>query len=98
VPADGITDRENVGSPLSASVPFPGPGQGVVPLHTGVGLGQTEVKRSRPRGMSLTALAKQQNWSDQDMKHVLQGHLMTEAAGKEGGYGSGAEAKGAGYL
>lgn len=89
VPADGITHRESVGSPLSSTVPFPPPGQGVVPLHTGVGLGQTEVKRSRARGLSLTALARQQSWSDQDMKHVLQSPLMAEASGQEAGYGTG---------
>jgi len=97
VPADGITDRETVGSPMS-STPFPPPGQGVVPLHTGVGLNQTEVKRTRPRGLSLAALARQQSWSDQDMKHVLQAPLMTEAGGNEAGYGTGAEAKGVGHV
>jgi len=98
VPVDGATDGETVGSPLSSSVPFPPPGQGVVPLHTGVGVGQTEPKRTRPRGLSLAALARQQSFNGQDMKHVLQAPLMTEADGQEAGYGTGAEGKGVGQL
>lgn len=96
VPADAITDRSNVDSPLSSMTPFPPPGQGVVPLHTGVG--NRQAKKTRPRGLSLAALAKQQSWNDQDMKRVLQGPLMTSVDGKEAGYGTGAEGNGVGQL
>jgi hypothetical protein len=94
-----LSTDTTVGSPLSAtsSVPFPEPGQGVVPLHTGVGLEKTENRR-RPRGMSLKALAGQQGWSDQDRKYVLQGALVAEGEGKEAGYGTGAEGKGVGHV
>ncbi|KAF2684106.1 hypothetical protein K458DRAFT_272917, partial [Lentithecium fluviatile CBS 122367] len=90
VPADAVTDRAQVDSPLSWMTPFPPPGQGVVPLNTGVGSGQAEVvKKTRSRGLSLASLGRQQSWSDQDMKHLLQGHLMSEVEGKEAaGYGS----------
>ncbi|KAF2870670.1 hypothetical protein BDV95DRAFT_595382 [Massariosphaeria phaeospora] len=73
----------------TTGVPFPPPGQGVVPLHTGVGVsvGQSDALKSRrPRGMSLTALAPQQSWSEQDMKHAYTANLLADA--KDAGYSS----------
>ncbi|PSN70719.1 hypothetical protein BS50DRAFT_485741 [Corynespora cassiicola Philippines] len=84
-----------VGSP-TASVPFPPPGQGVVPLHSGVGMQQAEaLKRAKPRGMSLGSLARQQSWNEQDMRHVYTAALMGEVKG-DAGYSSGTEGKGVG--
>jgi len=78
-------------SPASTALPFPLPGQGVVPLHTGVGSGQTEVvKKAKPSGLSLGQLMRQQSFSEQDMKHLLQGRLMSPVKG-DAGYDSGTE-------
>jgi hypothetical protein len=85
-----LTDR-TVASP-SGMLPFPKPGEGVVPLHNGVASGQAEaVKKARPHGLSLGSLGRQQSWSEQDMKHVLSAHLMGRR--EDGGYDSGADAK-----
>ncbi|KAF2259007.1 hypothetical protein CC78DRAFT_537411 [Lojkania enalia] len=70
---------------------FPGPGQGVVPKGSGVGSGQTEaVKRARPTGLTLGKLGRQQSWSEQDYKHLLNAKLMGEVVeGDAAGYDSG---------
>lgn len=84
---------DNVGSPRTTTIPFPPPGQGVVPSYAGISSGQAEVvKKTRNRGLSLGQLGKQQSWNEQDMKHVLQGRLMEQVDGAAG-YDSGPEKK-----
>lgn len=92
----GGNTEATVTSP-TGTVPFPVvPGQGVVPLHTGVGSGQAEaVKKARPHGLSLGGLARAPSWSGQDMKHVYSATLMAEPKKEDPGYGSSTEAKGA---
>lgn len=90
------TDKAKVESPVSTTLPFPPPGQGVVPLHPGVGSGQAEVvKRARPTGLSLGDLSRKQSWSQQDMRHMLQGQLMSPIKG-DAGYDSGTEGRAVG--
>jgi len=87
--AASVTGGRTVASP-EATFPFPAPGQGVVPLHTGVGGGQADaVKKARPSGMSLGSLGRQQSWNQQDHKHVLSAHLMGRK--EDGGYDSGVD-------
>jgi len=92
---DTVTDSsagtEGVASPTSA---FPPPGQGVVPLNYGhVGAAQGDaVKKSRSRGLSLGALARQQSWSEEDFKHVYSVKLAEDTK-NDGGYSSGVEKK-----
>lgn len=94
--AGNISGTATVANPMAA-VPFPPPGQGVVPLHTGVGIGQAEVvKKAKPTGMKLGELGRQPSWSSQDMKHLLSAEWMREPGTEDKGYGSGAEHKGAG--
>ncbi|KZM22729.1 uncharacterized protein EKO05_0000761 [Ascochyta rabiei] len=89
---DNITDEATVTSP-SQSLPFPVPGQGVVPDYSAVGLAQGDtLKKSRSRGLSLGALAQQQTWNEQDYRRLYNADLMTDA--KQGaGYASGTERK-----
>ncbi|KAF2747845.1 hypothetical protein M011DRAFT_467438 [Sporormia fimetaria CBS 119925] len=94
-----ITESSTGDTPLAASgttsLPFPGPGQGVVPLHTGVGAGQSEaVKKGRSRGLSLGMLGRQPSYSGQDRKHLLSAGLMEKPGGEDKGYTSGGEGKG----
>lgn len=87
----GNITGETVKSPTSTTTPFPPPGQGVVPLQTGVGTSQAEaLKRNRPHGLSLGALGRQQSWSEQDYKHAYSATLMGDTKG-DPGYGSGTE-------
>lgn len=92
--ADNVTGAGTVASPTSATTPFPPPGQGVVPLNYGhVGAAQGEpIKKTRSRGLSLSALARQQSWNEEDFKHVYSAKLAEETK-NDGGYGSGAEKK-----
>lgn len=79
-------------SPVNG-IPFPPPGQGVVPSYQGIGSGQAEVvKKARNRGLSLGQLGRAPSWSEQDMKHMLQGRLMEQVDGAAG-YDSGKETK-----
>ena len=75
---------------------FPQPGQGVVPLNYGSPVGVSSkddsVKKTRSRGLSLGALARQQSWSEEDYKHVYSAKLAEETK-IDGGYGSGTEKK-----
>lgn len=88
-----ILGEGKVASPITSTIPFPPPGQGVVPLHSGVGAGQTEaVKKARPHGLSLGHLGRQPSWSEQDMKHIYTAGLMAKVEG-DAGYASGAEGK-----
>jgi hypothetical protein len=91
---DNITGAGTVTSPSSSAVPFPPPGQGVVPLNYGhVGAAQGEpIKKTRSRGLSLSALARQQSWSEEDYKHVYSAKLAEETKA-DAGYGTGAEKK-----
>ncbi|KAH8725577.1 hypothetical protein GQ44DRAFT_652202 [Phaeosphaeriaceae sp. PMI808] len=91
---ENITGASSVASPPSTTLPFPPPGQGVVPLNYGhVGAGQEEtIKESRSRGLSLGALARQQSWNEEDFKHVYSTEFAEETK-NDGGYGSGAEKK-----
>lgn len=87
-----IAGDQNVASPTGSS-PFPPPGQGVVPLNygSGVSAGQGEaIKKTRSRGLSLGALARQQSWNQEDFKRVYNADLFAEPKG-EAGYGSGAD-------
>ncbi|KAL6703382.1 hypothetical protein ACN47E_009724 [Coniothyrium glycines] len=79
-----------IASPTSSTVPFPPPGQGVVPLNYGsVGVTQTDpAKKTRSRGLSLSGLAQQQGWSEQDYKRVFNAGLMEEPK-NDSGYGQG---------
>jgi hypothetical protein len=90
---DTVTDN-GVASPTAGTTPFPPPGQGVVPLNYGhVGAGQGDaVKKSRSRGLSLGALARQQSWNEEDYKHLYSAKLAEETK-NDGGYGQGAEKK-----
>ncbi|KAF2818874.1 hypothetical protein CC86DRAFT_151753 [Ophiobolus disseminans] len=93
---DNVTGGATVASPTGAT-PFPPPGQGVVPLNYGhVGAAQGEpIKKTRSRGLSLSALARQQSWNEEDFKHVYSAKLAEETK-IDGGYGTGAEKKAAG--
>jgi hypothetical protein len=86
---------ETVASPSSMTTPFPPPGQGVVPLNYGtVGAGSTDsLKKTRSRGLSLSGLAQQQGWSEQDYKRVYNAGLMEEDPKNNTGYGSGSADK-----
>jgi hypothetical protein len=78
-------------------VQFPQPGQGVVPLNYGsVGAVQGEPKKTRSRGLSLGALARQQSFSEEDYKHMYSAKLVEETK-EDGGYGTGAEKKTQGH-
>lgn len=84
-------DGQTVASPASMSTPFPTPGQGVVPLNynTPVGLSQGDSqKKSRSRGLSLSGLAQQQGWTEQDYKRIYSAELMAEDPKNSAGYGS----------
>lgn len=88
------TTRETVASPASSSIPFPAPGQGVVPLNYGsVGATATDpIKKTRSRGLSLSGLAQQQGWNEQDYKRVFNSGLMEDPK-NDAGYGEGSEQK-----
>jgi hypothetical protein len=92
---DTITEDNATGA---GSVAFPPPGQGVVPLNYGQGAAQgvgEPIKKTRSRGLSLSALAQQQSWSEEDYKHVYSAKLAEEIK-NDAGYGTGAEKKAAG--
>jgi hypothetical protein len=92
----GATYNTGVSTPTNA-IPFPPPGHGVVPLHTGIGTGQAEaVKKARPTGMTLGDLGRQASWSEQDMKHIYSAPLMGQPAKDDAGYSGGGEGKGVG--
>ncbi len=89
----GNITGERVASPTSSAVPFPAPGQGVVPLNygsVGAAIGEP-IKKTRSRGLSLSGLAQQQGWNEQDFRRVYSVEMMDEMAGAkdEAGYGSG---------
>ncbi|KAF1949500.1 hypothetical protein CC80DRAFT_598811 [Byssothecium circinans] len=90
-----VTDGMKVDSPvgMGRGEGFPPPGQGVVPRHASIGSGQMEiVRKAKPTGLSLGDLGRKQSWSSQDMKHVMQGALMSPEVGKgEPGYESSGE-------
>lgn len=89
--ADNVTGAEVVASPTSSVTPFPPPGQGVVPLNYGaVGATQGDaIKKTRSRGLSLSSLAQQQGWNEQDFRRVYSSDLMEEPSKNEAGYSSG---------
>jgi hypothetical protein len=99
VSSDFSTDSEvpdsngqTVASPASMSTPFPPPGQGVVPLNynSPVGLAQGDShKKSRSRGLSLSGLAQQQGWTEQDYKRIYSADLMEVDSKNAAGYSSG---------
>lgn len=95
--ADTVADSPTGVASPTGTTPFPPPGQGVVPLNYGhVGAAQGEpIKKTRSRGLSLSALARQQSWSEEDYKHVYSAKLAEETK-QDAGYGSGAEKKSAG--
>lgn len=85
--SDSITGA-TVASPPSSSSPFPPPGKGVVPLNYGVGASPTDpIKKTRSRGLSLSGLAQQQGWTEQEYKRIYNAELM-EKPKDEDGYGS----------
>lgn len=89
---------DNVGREIEASptgaTPFPPPGQGVVPLNYGaVGASSGDaIKKTRSRGLSLSGLAQQQGWSEQDYKRVYNSDLVAEPT-STAGYGSSGDPK-----
>ncbi|KAF1940046.1 hypothetical protein EJ02DRAFT_241486 [Clathrospora elynae] len=89
---DNITG-ETVASPVSSTTPFPPPGQGVVPLNYGAvsAVQGDALKKTRPRGLSLSGLAQQQGWSEQDFKRVYSADLLQEEPKQEAGYDSGSK-------
>lgn len=88
-----VTGAGTVASPTSSTTPFPPPGQGVVPLNYGNSTGQPETaKKSRSRGLSLGARAKQQSWSEQDFKRIYNADLLSDQP-KDAGYASGDDGK-----
>lgn len=87
---NNMTGGETVASPTTSTVSFPPPGQGVVPLNYGVGVGSGQgeaLKKTRSRGLSLGALARQQSWNQEDFKRVYNADLLTEPK-EDAGYGS----------
>lgn len=86
---DTVTDN-NSNEPAA----FPQPGQGVVPLNYGtVGAAQGDtVKKTRSRGLSLGALARQQSYNEEDYKRMYSVKLAEETK-PSAGYGTGAEKK-----
>ena len=86
---------DTVASPASTTVPFPPPGQGVVPLNYGsVGAGPSDIiKKTRSRGLSLSGLAQQQGWNEQDFRRVYSVDLPDEMSKNEAGYSTGQAAK-----
>lgn len=95
--ADTISDNitgETIASPTSSTTPFPPPGQGVVPLNYGaVGASSGDsIKKTRSRGLSLSGLAQQQGWSEQDYKRVYSADLVEEPK-NTAGYGTGSGPK-----
>lgn len=93
--ADNITGAEVTASPASSTIPFPPPGQGVVPLNYGtVGATQGDaIKKTRSRGLSLSSLAQQQGWNEQDFRRVYSSDLLEEPNENEAGYSSGPDLK-----
>jgi len=88
---DNNNNGQTVASPASMSTPFPLPGQGVVPLNynSPVGLSQGDSqKKSRSRGLSLSGLAQQQGWTEQDYKRIYSAELMAADPNNSAGYGS----------
>jgi hypothetical protein len=89
---DNVTTGQTVASP-SGTTPFPPPGQGVVPLNyssASVGAAQGDsIKKTRSRGLSLSGLAQQQGWSEQDYKRVYSADLLAEEPKNNAGYSSG---------
>jgi hypothetical protein len=91
---DNVTTEGTVASPVLATAPFPPPGQGVVPLNYnspgGVGVARGDsIKKTRSRGLSLSGLAQQQGWSEQDYKRVYSADLLQEEPKNTDGYRSG---------
>jgi hypothetical protein len=94
--SDNVTTGATVASPSSTTGPFPPPGQGVVPLNygspAGVGVAQGDsIKKTRSRGLSLSGLAQQQGWSEQDFKRVYSADLLEEDPKNAAGYASGSK-------
>jgi len=94
---DNVSGTSTVASPTSSTTPFPPPGQGVVPMNYGhVGASQNDtLKKTRSRGLSLGALARQQSFSEEDYKRMYSAKLVEETK-TDGGYGSGPDKKAAG--
>ncbi|USP75493.1 hypothetical protein yc1106_02767 [Curvularia clavata] len=92
-PDSSTTNGQTVASPASMSTPFPPPGQGVVPLNynspVGLPSGDTQHKKSRSRGLSLSGLAQQQGWTEQDYKRIYSADLMQVDPKNAAGYSSG---------
>ncbi|KAF2279335.1 uncharacterized protein EI97DRAFT_371031 [Westerdykella ornata] len=94
-------EMDSITTGSGATVPLPAPGEGVVPLRTGVGAGQAEVvEKARPRGLSLGMLGRIPSWNEQDKKHLVCGAigLMEAPAKGDKGYDSGADEKGVGGV
>ena len=92
-----VAAGHTVASPPSLSGPFPAPGQGVVPLNynSPVGISHADSalhKKSRSRGLSLSGLAQQQGWSEQDYKRIYSADLMDVDPKTAAEYGSGPKA------
>lgn len=97
MPDGNVASGHTVASPSSMSTPFPPPGQGVVPLNynSPVGIQHADSgahKKSRSRGLSLSGLAQQQGWSEQDYKRIYSADLMEVDPKNAAGYSSGPKA------
>lgn len=90
---ENATGSPQVTSPSQSSA-YPVQGQGVVPDYSAVGLARDDnlKSKSRSRGLSLGALAQQQNWSEQDYKRFYNADLVSEVKASPG-YNSGVENK-----
>lgn len=95
---ENITGSPTASPTSTTTHPLPPPGQGVVPLHTGVGGGQADVvkkAKAKASGLNLGMLGRQQSWNEQDLKHVYNASLMGGVQ-DDAGYRSGTEGKGVG--
>lgn len=86
-----ILNENKVASPISATTPFPAPGQGVVPLNPPLNKGQSDtIKKSKPPGMTLGLSGRQPSFKEQDIKHLYASTLMVPVK-DDAGYNSGTE-------
>lgn len=86
--ADSVATESLTGD-TGASSAFPLPGHGVLPLNYGAvtAIAGESVRKTRSRGLSLSQLAQQQGWSEEEYKRVYNSDLPLESKGGAG-YGS----------
>jgi len=81
---------EGLAGDTANSTPFPPPGHGVIPLNYGAvsAMSSDPTKKTRSRGLSLSQLAQQQGWGEQEYKRVYNSDFVAEPT-EHAGYGSG---------